>query len=276
MSSSKNSLQELYQGLSKPGNLVNLPIYNSIRCGGDDHIPLWTSTVTLNDGRTYEGEIVSSRKKAEISSAKVALEALDKDKKRKNKVTPRAPHRVLKNEDRIAKYDVDIPQYNEGYVFPQSVPLVRDTETPSNTKAKKVVLSNTNNRYLVLDDVENQQKAVDYFIKNYKKDDVDLVAFISIGHHLKYKINTEDSRIKMIEVPSTRKNSADIGLVVYLTHFLTLHKNQYKKIILVSGDHFIAPLADILNSSSKMNLLLEVESNVIPTRTMMECISALQ
>lgn len=276
MSSAKNGLQERYQGLSKSGNIVYLPKYNSERCGGDDHIPIWISTVTLHGGRTYKGKTCTSRKKAEISSAGVALIALAKAKKKKNKVTLHTPRRFLKNEERILQHDVDIPQYNEGYVFPQSVPLVRDIETPPNTKTKKVVLSNTNNRYLVLVDVENQQKAVDYFIKNYKKDDVDLVAFLSIGHHLKYKIDTKDSRIKMIEVPSTRKNSADVGLIVYLTHFLTLHKNQYKKIILVSSDHFIAPLADILNNSSKMNLVLEVEGNVIPTRTMMECISALQ
>lgn len=247
--SAKNALQEHYQKLAKKlGRPISLPIYNSKRCGGDDHIPLWISTVTLYDGKTYKGGVLSSRKKAEISSARVALVSLNEAKLRKNKIK-----------------------------------VVLDKVESPNIKTE-LFLSNVNDRYLVLIDSENQPSAVRHFIENYKKSDVDLIAFLSVGHVLKYKINTdilkkcgkgEDPRIKVVEIPSTRKNSADVGLTIYLTNFLLSQKNPYKKIILVSNDKFVAALAEIINNSSKMGIDLGSDIGMVSTRTMTECMDIL-
>lgn len=295
MSLSKNILQERYQKLaSKLGYSVDLPKYNSKKCGGEDHTPIWISTVTLYDGKTYEGEKCNTRKKAETSSAQVALMS--------------SP---LKKEEFKTSSFITSPIQRAGNK--SSTPSLNKTKTKvisNNTillggkdsfqrnivssfgingkvtqpKGANIVLLNTDNRYLVLIDSENQPSAIGYFIKNYKKDDVDLISFLSVGHNLKYKIRTdilkkrvkgEDSRIKVVEIPSTRKNSADVGLIIYLIHFLLTQKNQYKNIILVSSDKFIAALSEIINNSSKMGIKLGSNECMIPARTMIECVNIL-
>jgi len=68
----KGRLQEHFQQLGLP-----LPTYDSSRAGGQDHIPLWSCTVTLFDGSVYSGEICSSRKDSELSAAEKALYEID-------------------------------------------------------------------------------------------------------------------------------------------------------------------------------------------------------
>lgn len=69
--SSKNTLQELYQ---KDGKL---PTYSTIQAGGEDHAPVFISTVTLPTGETFTGS-GSKKRLAEIEAAKVALASMEK------------------------------------------------------------------------------------------------------------------------------------------------------------------------------------------------------
>lgn len=65
----KNQLQELYQKRK-----LALPKYKTVRCGGPDHKPLWTSTVTLHCGTKHTSNICPTKSDAELSAAIKALE----------------------------------------------------------------------------------------------------------------------------------------------------------------------------------------------------------
>lgn len=67
MNASKNNLQEYCQKRKQP-----LPEYTSVRMGGTDNEPLWQSSITVDD-KEYLGSICSSKKRAELSAAQVAL-----------------------------------------------------------------------------------------------------------------------------------------------------------------------------------------------------------
>lgn len=71
--SSKNTLQELFQKRKE-----SLPQYKTIRRGGPDNAPKWSSKVILPDGSSYESSIMTSKKEAEIEAASLALESLEK------------------------------------------------------------------------------------------------------------------------------------------------------------------------------------------------------
>ena len=72
MTSIKNQLQEFLQ---KKGN-TTVPIYNTIRVEGDDHNPLFLSTVTLPDEQEFVGEKKTRKKDAEMSAAAIAISSL--------------------------------------------------------------------------------------------------------------------------------------------------------------------------------------------------------
>ena len=67
----KNELQEQYQRQRLP-----LPKYHCQRHGGSAHEPLWQSTVTISDGRTFTGEVCSNKSLADMSAAERALSGL--------------------------------------------------------------------------------------------------------------------------------------------------------------------------------------------------------
>lgn len=71
----RNKLQEMYQKKQLP-----LPTYQTIRCGGVDHQPLWKSTVTLYNGEQYVGDVCESKTKSDISAASYALTSLNQKK----------------------------------------------------------------------------------------------------------------------------------------------------------------------------------------------------
>jgi double-stranded RNA binding protein len=79
--SPKNMLQEYYQKKSLP-----LPSYKTRRVGGQDHMSVWSSVVTIEHGNMFEGVNCGSKKEAELSAASFALQYLDKKKKTKKKV----------------------------------------------------------------------------------------------------------------------------------------------------------------------------------------------
>ncbi|HSW76873.1 MAG TPA: putative dsRNA-binding protein [Candidatus Saccharimonadales bacterium] len=68
----KNKLQEYFQKLKLP-----LPTYKTNKVGGEDHCPLWSSTVILHDNVYYEGDVFYSKSNAEKSAAQKAFVCLE-------------------------------------------------------------------------------------------------------------------------------------------------------------------------------------------------------
>lgn len=71
----KGKLQEIYQKKQ-----LALPVYDTVRCGGVAHRPLWKSTVTLADGSQYSGDIHETKSKSDASAASYALILLNVQK----------------------------------------------------------------------------------------------------------------------------------------------------------------------------------------------------
>jgi len=67
----KNKLQEYFQQ-----SKLSLPVYKTTRAGGQDHAPLWVSSVFCHNGTSIEGEVFNSKSDAEKSAAQKALHHL--------------------------------------------------------------------------------------------------------------------------------------------------------------------------------------------------------
>jgi hypothetical protein len=96
-------------------------------------------------------------------------------------------------------------------------------------------------------DLENRQTDVFDFLDNVKSEGVSIIGFISHEHTLINKFRLiEDKRFKLIEIPSTRKDAADIGLSFILGyHIFAFNFDLY---IIISGDHFAKVLEECINS----------------------------
>lgn len=107
---------------------------------------------------------------------------------------------------------------------------------------------------VILVDLENKQKAIDYFVKKVSSNNVEVIGFYSTGHSVEKSIKViSDPRVSVIEVPSTRKDGADIGLVFY-TGVLLCQTKKVRTFVVVSNDHFSDCLADVLNNCKKMGI----------------------
>lgn len=100
---SKNTLQEYCQGRKLP-----LPSYKTIRVGGSDHAPTWKSTVTIYDGRQFEGDIGPIKSRAEGLAAFNAISAL--------------------NHTKISEIDRKVPEISKQIMMPPKTALLVDVE----------------------------------------------------------------------------------------------------------------------------------------------------
>ena len=78
----KSALFEYYQ--KEKGNP---PVFQTKRAGGTDHLPQFQSTVTLSDGTQHSGNHCATKKEAENSAAKMALDSLSSTNINKKEVS---------------------------------------------------------------------------------------------------------------------------------------------------------------------------------------------
>lgn len=183
--SQKNKLQEVLMRRNLP-----VPSYDTQRVGGEDHDPSWISIVTFQtkDGVVVEmsGPLCNTKKAAELTVAKIAIDSL-----RVDKMSP-----VLKKP------------------------------------------------FTILIDIENQPKAL-LHIHNTIELTSSVYGFISEGHPLVSKMKKNEETIqqfKLIVVPSTRPNGADVGMC------MKVNEVSDDIILIVSGDNFVHALCDCVNS----------------------------
>jgi hypothetical protein len=112
-------------------------------------------------------------------------------------------------------------------------------------RSKKYIEINMNHIFIFID-LENRQTDIFEFFDTVKSQGVTIIGFISHEHVLlpKFRLITDD-RFKLVEIPSTRKDAADIGLSLILGHYLTVHKCEI--CIIISGDHFAKVLEECIN-----------------------------
>ncbi len=215
--SAKNALQEYYQK-----RRLNTPIYKCSRRGGTDHSPLFKARVTLHDRRVFKAT-GPNKKKAESNAAKKALKYL----------TNKKSLVCIPENTEIKKFSSVISSPLEGRnLWERLHPRLRSTK-----------------KTCIFIDLENKHGLVESLVKIV---DNDIIAFASTDHpsllKLKEKFKDSSNQVQLVEVPCTRKDGADIGLVLSVGIFL----ENYDKMIIVTSDHFVDALADCINKFDQM------------------------
>lgn len=233
----KNALQEFFQSKG-----LSLPQYTSERVGGEPHDPIWRSSVVVSNGDVFEGDKKSSKKLAEQSVAQIALES------------------VVGTDfcsSHISKKSIWVQEYHE-----------EEYSFDFKSKNKKVA---------VLIDIENVPSALSEFIGRVFTTNLKIYVFISKGHPIIEKIegtkSYEDPRVKMIVVPSTRSDGADVGMTMMAATLI--ERKSYDTYFVITKDHFGEALADCIRNYGKMALYPEkkkayCEANVKYTIEKME------
>ena len=107
--------------------------------------------------------------------------------------------------------------------------------------------------------------------------EITFYAFYSKGHPLGPKIRksdyASDKRIKFKEVPSTRKDGSDIGMI--MTIGAMLETNSYSIYIIVSNDHFAEAAADVICEWYCFSSVYKFRSKGIACRNVDDVISEL-
>lgn len=98
---------------------------------------------------------------------------------------------------------------------------------------------------VILVDIENQSN-LPKFSKDFPKN-IPVIAFGSIGSPILEIIRNEMPNVEIVEVPSTRQNSADIGLCIAVTKYVI--DQTYDHIIILSNDKFSGVVVDCVNNN---------------------------
>ena len=196
---------------------ISTPTYKTRRIGGDDHNPLWISIVTIQDGdniKQFIGMPSKSKKLAEFSSAKQATQELSKE---------------INNENVNVDVNVNV-----------------DINTNVDINQKIGIFIDIENKHNMVQDLIHKLKTETNFT-GAKHTDIDIYAFASEDHPSFLKLQKQDiSPVHLLEVPSRRKDGADIGLILTVGGFLFAKK--YNNYIIITSDHFGDTLCEIINN----------------------------
>jgi hypothetical protein len=220
---SKNQLQEHFQKLKQ-----ELPKYNTVRVGGQDHKPIWVSTVILFDGSFFTGITSENKTEAEISAALKALKRIES---------------MLVSDPKITNMNLKKPAVNSEVDdfeddFEDEENMLRDEidEIENLFYGKSVC---------IMIDVENLPLFASQIppeILRYK--DVKIYAFVGTHHALASK--DFGPRIKKILSPSTRTDGTDCCMQVYTGCFLT--DEAFESYFIATRDHFGSALIDMITA----------------------------
>ena len=229
--SDKNALQEYFQKLGKP-----LPKYESVKVGGEDHTPVWQSKVILYDGSSYKGKPAESKSESDSYAAKFASKRLFG--KKSSKFSPQSTHNPPK---KSSKNNLKYPSLGNF--------------KPSKKITSKKINLKMYERVCLLVDIENQQNALKILNERFGCIECfEVYIFISKGNPLISKIksecNEESFFVKIIEVPSTRKDAADVGLSLVAGEMII--NDECDIFIILSNDHFADTLAECMKNYGEL------------------------
>ena len=102
-------------------------------------------------------------------------------------------------------------------------------------------------------DLENKHLMVEKLLENLTEN-VDILAFASTDHpsllKLRETLGNTSAQVQLVEVPCTRRDGADVGLILSVGIFLA--QENYNNIIIVTSDHFGDALAECVGQIDKM------------------------
>lgn len=117
-------------------------------------------------------------------------------------------------------------------------------------KPKKAVSTfNLKRKVGIFVDLENKPSIVEE-INDSTDISVDIFAFASRDHPSLLKLKQTEINCVKVEVPSTRKDGADIGLIMSVGGFL--FREDYEDFIIVTSDHYGDCLVECVSNIDKM------------------------
>ena len=112
----------------------------------------------------------------------------------------------------------------------------------------------TDKKINILVDVENKPTFMKEFSNSVVTSNVEVTGFVSDGSALQRQIRQsdilKDKRMKIVNVPSTRSDGADIGMAVYAGGYMSTENTLV--FIIISGDHFAEALSDCIRNYLKL------------------------
>nr|QBK86428.1 MAG: double-stranded RNA binding motif-containing protein [Marseillevirus LCMAC102] len=116
-------------------------------------------------------------------------------------------------------------------------------------------------------DIENKPNFIKVFVNKVASENIEIYGFVSKGHPqcLQYS-ELNDIRFHLFPIPSTRKDGADIGLIMHVG--IILQKQSTDTVyIIVSNDHFADALVDCIKIYKKEACVCRSFKDVIATLT---------
>ncbi len=200
----KNRLQEFCQK-----NGFAIPKYVTNRIGGDDHSPIWESSIHIYDKKVFKGERSSSKRKTEENAAMKVLIylGLERNANRPNTIDDA----IIKKETKQQKIKIEMeyPTY-----------LFFDLENVSN--------------FRIFEDYE--------FNNNIK-----MYGFVTKFHPLANRELTFSGITKFI-IDSAHRDACDTFIIFAIAQILQNETNSFFNIGIVTRDHFGAPLIEAINN----------------------------
>jgi hypothetical protein len=224
----------------------DFPVYKTIRTGGQDHLPLFSSSVSFF-GTLFKSNEYSSKKDSEDDVAKQIITYYNKH----HSVTKFPPI----SQNFIEK---EICKSSTSKIIPSKI-------IPSKITSSKIIPSTSTSKIqtiYVLVDYENI-KITDDFVNFCLSKNINLIAFFSKSKY----VDDCDYKFPIKIVNSTRKDVADVAILSYATSLVILKKADI--IYLISKDHIMSNLHDVIHSDI-MSILEEDKINIIHCTSLKE------
>ncbi len=112
-------------------------------------------------------------------------------------------------------------------------------------------------------DIENKPNFIEEFVNKVSSKNIEVHGFVSNGHP-QFK-PFKDNRISIYPIPSTRKDGADVGLIMHVGMILRQEQSDETVYIIVSNDHFADALVDCIKIYKKEAYVCRSFEDVIST-----------
>ena len=211
MEDDKNRLQHYLQCRGEA-----IPRYKRVRVGGKDHTPLWSSSVRINSGLAFQGELSSSKREADFSAARHALEKL-KQAERNNNRKP------------VLVREIQLP----GQSFSQE-------QSDSGEEERK-------ERRILLVDVENLPNFIHTLYNEYRHlvvSNVTVHAFL--GEHNPLSQKEYPPGVIIHRVPGIHRDGVDCCITVFVGFLLA--QGEYDLYLIATRDKFAMALCEMIKA----------------------------
>ena len=209
----KGMLQEYFMKHRLP-----IPKYHTRKVRGLSHCPTFGCTITLHDGITVDSN-GTTKKEAEHNAARLALQSLKVIPTKRDIFTTSLSKDVSLSRKSIIETVTSLPPPPPKIISGLSVTIFIDLE---NRAGEAMKIATVTEQYNISE----------------------VIGFAATGKSVLDKSYPEF--MKLVTVPSSRADGADIGIIMTVTNYLV--KGLVDCVIVLTGDHFGHALVDCIRA----------------------------